>query len=184
LRPAPAAVILEAEAGVVERSSTFSTLQSIVALVAGVSSIAGGAYSAVLTFRADPSPGELVAVVRDAATARPVRAAVVEVMTPANVLVTTMTPGDDGLARRAVVPGPYRVRVVHPDFDETVRDVQVVSDGTAELHLLLARRPRSSQTANAEPPTRNRRGSAVDEAAQAVDRGIGAGRRLLGRIGF
>jgi hypothetical protein len=168
------------EAGVVGKPS-FTTFQSVVALVAGLSSIVGAAYSAMGTLRPSaPPPGEIVAVVREAATGQLVRTAVLEVLTPQDALVTTMTQGDDGLARRTVSPGAYRVRALHPDFVEAVRDVQVAPSGTAEVRLALARRPRPAPAQRA--PAAPRAGDAVvNGAAQAVDRGVS---RLLGRLGF
>lgn len=164
--------------------SSFSVLQSVVALIAGVSSIVGAAYSAVGMLHGTPAPGEIVAVVRDAASAKPVPGAVVEVLTPESALVTTAVQGDDGLARRAVAPGAYRIRVVHPDFVETVRDVQVASNGTAELRIMLEHRPRPA-AARAERAPRSSGGDAiVDGAAQVVGQGVTVGRRILGRIGF
>lgn len=160
----------------------FSTVQSVVALVAGLSSIVGAAYSAVGTLRTDPVPGEIVAIVRDATSAKPVPGAVVEVLTPDSALVTTAVQGDDGVARRSVPAGTYRVRVVHPDFVETVRDVQVASAGTAEMRIALEHRPKPVAV-RTERPSHGRE-NVVDEAADAVGRGVGAGRRLLGRIGF
>ena len=184
LRPADSRVILEDVDGAAGRTWSFSTFQAAVGLVAGLSSIVAAAYSAVDTLRAAPAPGEIVAILRDA-SAEPVSAAVVEVLGPENTLITTMMPGDDGIARRAVVAGPYRVRVVHAGFVETERDVKVLPDAATELHIVLARKPRPATTAGAEPSARTRnRGSVVDEAAHAVNRGVGAGRRLLSRIGF
>lgn len=157
-----------------------STFQSVVALVAGLSSIVGGAYSMVDTLRATPATGDIIADVRDADTAKPVQAAIVEILRSDDTLVTTMTPGDDGLSRRAVAPGTYRVRVVHPDYVATARDVHVLPDGTAELRLAMERKPHSRTTA--PRPTAQRAGSAVaDGAARAINRGVG---RVLGRIGF
>jgi hypothetical protein len=173
------------EAGVVGKSS-FSTMQSIVALVAGLSSIVGAAYSAVGSFRAAPASGDVVAVVRDATTAEPVPSAVIEVLTSENALVTTMTPGDDGLARRTVPPGTYRIRVAHPAFVEQARDVQVTPNETTEVRLALAHRARGTSAARAAPaPAPTRTGDPiVDGATHAVDRGVSVGRRLLGRLGF
>ena len=162
---------------------SFSTFQAIVAVVAGLSSIAGAAYSALGTFRAAPAPGAIVAVVRDAVTAQPVPNAVVEVLGTDDSLVTTAVQGDAGLVRRPVPPGPYHVRVVHPDFVEVVRDVQVASNATAELRVMLERRPHSGSSARTETSGRAH-ASVVDDAAHAVDKSVGAGRRLLSRIGF
>jgi hypothetical protein len=170
------------EAGVVGKPS-FSTFQAIVAVVAGMSSIAGAAYSALGTFRAPPAPGAIVAVVRDGATAQPVPNAVVEVLDNDGTLVTTAVQGDYGFVRRPVPPGPYQVRVVHPDFVEVVRDVQVASSNTSELRVLLERRPRSAAPARGESSARGR-GSVADGAAHVVDKSVGAGRRLLSRLGF
>jgi carboxypeptidase family protein len=151
------------EAGAAGRSS-FSTMQSVVALVAGLSSIAGAAYSAIGMLHGGPVPGEIVAVVRDASTAKPVAGAVVEVLTPESALVTTAVQGDDGLARRSVPPGAYHVRVTHPDFVEAVRDVQVASATTAEMRIALEHRPRP--TVRGEHGS-HARGSVVDDAADA-----------------
>ena len=162
---------------------SFSTLQAVVGLLTGLISIVGAAYSAVGTLRPAPAPGEIVAVVRDSAS-KPVTAGVVEVLGPQDSLVTTMVVGKDGVARRAVVAGPYRVRVVHPDFVETERDVQVLSDAKTELNIVLASKPRTVTSAETQRPVRSRGGGSVDEATRAVDRGISEGRRFLLRFGF
>jgi hypothetical protein len=162
---------------------SFTTLQSVVALVAGLSSIVGAAYSAVGTFRTAPPPtGEIVAVVRDASPAAEPVPAVVEVLTPDNTLVTTLPHRDGGAARGSVVPGVYRVRVSHPDFVEVVRDVRVDPDATAELQVALARRPRRSTPRPASP--RDVDPIAAPTPGAVVDRSIATGRRLLGRLGF
>jgi hypothetical protein len=107
------------------------------------------------------------------------------VLGPENSLVTTMVPGSDGVARRAVVPGAYRVRIVHPDFVETERDVQVLADAKTELNVVLPSKPRTASVAAQRPAARPARGGgSVDEATRAVDRGISEGRRWLGRFGF
>jgi len=189
------------EGAAVKRWS-FSTLQAVVGLIAGVTSIVGAAYSAVDTLKA-PAPGEIVVTVRDAA-AQPVSAPVVEVLGADNAIVTTIIPGADGVARRALVAGAYRVRVVHPDFREAERAVQVSPDTVTELTLVLERKarataitttpppspPRTAASAQApapEPRTAHapaRRGNAVDEAAASAHRGVAAGRRLLSQLGF
>ncbi len=162
-------------------SSSWSRLQSAVALVAGLSSIGGAAYSALGTLRSQPG-GEIVAIVRDAATAEPVHAAVIEILNPDSALVTTIVQGDDGIARRTVPPGAYRIRVTHPDFVEAVRDVQVLPHATAEVRVALAHPAHPSSVQRTAAPHRNE--TVVGGAAHAVDRSIGAGRRLLGRLGF
>ena len=185
------------EGAAVKRRWSFSGLQAAVGLIAGVTSIVGAAYSAVDTLRPAPNPGEVVVTVRDVA-AQPVTAPVVEVLGADNAIVTTMIPGEDGVARRALVAGAYRVRVVHPDFREAERAVQVTPDTTTDLTLVLERKPHAIATTTPPPspsrvastasahPTRApaRRGTPVDDAAESAHRGIAAGRRFLSRFGF
>jgi hypothetical protein len=169
------------EAGVVGKQS-FTTLQSVVAFVAGLSSIVGAAYSAVGMLRpTTPPTGQIIAVVRDASSAEPVPAAVVEVLTPDHTLVTSLPSTDGGVARGNVAPGAYRVRVLHPDFVEMERDVQIAPDATAQLRVALVHRPRKAAPRSAPARTGD---PIADGAAAAVDRGVATGRRILGRFGF
>jgi len=181
---------------VIKKRWSFSGLQAVVGLVTGLISIVGAAYSAVDTLR-PPSSGDVVVAVRDAG-AQPVTAPVVEVLGADNTVVTTMIPGEDGVARRALVPGAYRIRVVHPDYREAERAVQVTPDKTTELTLVLERKPRAIATTTPPPspakvastatarPARApaRRGNPVDDAAESAQRGISAGRRFLSRFGL
>lgn len=167
-----------------ERSS-WSVLQSIVAVVAGLSSIGGATYSALRVVHATPAPGELVTIVRDASTGMPISDARIEVLTPEDDLVTTLGHGDAGLARRTVAAGGYRLRVVHPQFVDATRDVRVLPSEVAEVHFDLTRRPpRDAEVAAPSRAPHESRGSPGDRAARAVDRGVGATRRFLGRLGL
>ncbi len=108
---------------------------------------------------------------------------------PDDTLVTTLAHGDGGIARGSVPAGLYRVRVTHPDFVDVVRDVRVVSTGTAEVDVALARRPQATATAvHATTPTAAHATSTAARHAEtpgeAIDRSIATGRRLLGRLGF
>ena len=189
------------EGAAVKRWS-FSTMQAVVGLLTGLISIVGAAYSAVDTLRPDPGPGEVVVTVRDAG-ARPVSAPVVEVLGMDGTVLTTIIPGADGVARRALVAGPYRVRVVHPDFREVERAVQVQPDAATDLTLVLDRKPRTTVATTTSPPSAPnssrtpqttaaraaprapaRRGNPVDDAAASANRGIANGRRWLRQFGL
>jgi Carboxypeptidase regulatory-like domain len=192
------------EPEVVGKMSFSTRLQSIVALIAGLTSIGGAGYSALAYLRADRTPGQIVTIVRDAATARPVRGALVEVLTPANELVTAVAQDGDGVARRAVPPGAYRVRVMHPDFADVIRDVQVQPDVAAEMRVMLERQPRGSvhgvrdddaaratregddvaARAVREPAPRTPQAGRRQSPGEAVDHGVAVTRRILGRLGF
>jgi hypothetical protein len=162
---------------------SFSTLQSLVAMVAGLTSIGGAAYSAMGHRQTTPAPGELAAIVREAGTEKVVRGAVVEVRTPDEAIVTTMTQGDDGVARRAVAPGTYHVRVVHPAFAEAVRDVRVEPGTLSELRVGLEPHERAVERATNARAAPTRSGPAT-APGRALDRGVVATRRLLGRLGL
>jgi hypothetical protein len=165
---------------------SLGTLQSAVALIAGITSIAGATYSALGSLRSEPAAGQIVAVVRDGATDQPVRGALVEILTPEDDLVTTVAQDDDGVARRAIAPGTYRVRIAHPDFVEATRDVHVLPAGAAEMRVALERgsRPaRMAARASREPGERG--GDARPPSpGRIVDRGVAVTRRVLGRLGF
>ncbi len=162
---------------------SFSALQSMVALVAGLTSIGGAAYSAIGYLRATPVPGELVAVVRDADTDQVVRGAVVEVRTPDDAIVTTMTQNDDGVARRALAPGAYHVRVIHPAFAEASRDVHVQPGARSDIRVPLEPVDQPVEHA-ATTPTARTRTQATITPGRVLDRGVVATRRLLGRLGL
>ena len=163
------------------RKVSLSKVQGVVGLVTGLMSIGGATLSALGFFTAGDEGGQIVAVVRDAGSDAPVRGAVVEVLTRENGLVTAMPESEDGVARRTVAPGAYRVRVLHPDYTEVSRDVHVQPDGVAEMHVKLERRGRERK------PTGVRSGGAQRAGAspgQVVDHGVRVTRRMLGRIGF
>jgi hypothetical protein len=161
---------------------SLSTLQSVVALVAGLTSIGGATYSTLGYLHATPPPGELVAVVRDARTDRAVRGAVVEVRSSDDAVVTTLPENNDGFARRAIAPGVYRVHVVHPAFAEATREVHVQPGGVSEVRVPLE--PRPGDDAGAGPARVVRRSEPVTAPGRAIDRGVTATRRLLGRLGL
>jgi hypothetical protein len=81
--------------------------------------------------------GEVVAIVQDARTGKPVPDAAVEVLTLKDAVVTTLTPGALGQARGTLKEGTYRLRITHPRFVAEVRQVQVVAGQTSEVRLKL-----------------------------------------------
>ena len=159
---------------------SFSTVQSIVALVAGVLSIAGTTYSALNAWHREPTAGELAAVVADASTGRPVPDAVVEVRTPQDAIVAQHS---DGIVHETLPEGAYRLRVVHPHFADAVRDVVVVAGHRTDVRVALVAAP--TPLADAPHVVASRRPDPVHETpGRALDRGVTATRRFLGRLGL
>ena len=147
---------------------TLSGMQSVIGLVAGLFSVAGGLYTGMQYFTRAPDTGELVAVVHDARTDRPVLGPNVEILGADDTIVTTLGAGDSGQVRARLREGVYRVRVTHPSYAPDTRRIRVGGGQTAELRIQLAPRgPGSRQPA------------VVAGAARAVNEGVGTVRRFL-----
>lgn len=112
-------------------------VHAIVGLLAGVVSVSGAVLSVPQFFKPAPGMGEVVAVVQEAKSQKAVADATVEILTPQNALVTTLTPNPLGQARHTLKEGPYRLRVSHPRFTAEVRQIQVFSGQTVEVRVRL-----------------------------------------------
>lgn len=141
-----------------------SRVQAIVGLLAGIVSVTGALYSVTQFFRPTPGMGEVVAVVQEARSGKGVSDATIEILTPQNALVATLTPDSLGRARQSLKEGTYRVRVSHPRYAAEVRQIQVFSRQTVEVKVRL--RAGSS--------------SPLERAGQAVNKGVRAVRRAFG----
>ena len=87
-------------AGILPKLSWFRT---IVGIAAGLLSISGALYPFVRPVKPLPvSTGEMVTIVQDARSAKPVPDATIEVLTLKDALVTTLTPLNQGRARLAL----------------------------------------------------------------------------------
>ena len=143
---------------------SLSRAQMIVGLLAGIVSVTGALYSVTQFFRPGPGMGEVVALVQEAKSQKGVPDATIEILTPQNALVATLTPDSLGQARRALKEGTYRVRVSHPRFAAEVRQIQVFSGQTVEVKVRL--RAGSS--------------SPLAQARRAINQGVRAVRRAFG----
>jgi len=121
------------------RIPSLSRVQAIIGTLAGIVSI-GGAVLSVVPSGHEASTGDLVAIVK--AAGRPVADATIEVLTPQNALVATVTPDAGGRATQELREGVYLVRVSHPRYAADVRRVQVAARQTVEIRANL--RPGSS----------------------------------------
>jgi hypothetical protein len=150
------------------RKPTLSGAQSVIGLVAGLFSVVGGVYTSVQYFTRTPATGELVAVVRDARTDRPVTGPSVEILGADDAVLTTLAPGDSGQVRTRLREGIYRLRVTHPRYTPDTRRVQVGAGHTAEIRISLT--PRGSGSG---PP------AVVAGTTRAVNEGVSAVRRFF-----
>jgi hypothetical protein len=113
---------------------TFSKVQAIVGLTAGLLSIS---FSLAAFLKPVSNKAELVAIVQDGKTEKAVSDATVEVLTPQDAVITMLKPDWSGKARFKLEEGRYRVRVSHPRYRPEVRDVQLISKESTELRMQL-----------------------------------------------
>jgi hypothetical protein len=112
-------------------------IQALVAVLTGLVTIAVGVHSLTHSPGPDTGIGEVIAVVKDAASAQSVTDATIEILTPNDALVATMTPDSEGRARHSLREGRYVVRVNHPNYASDVRQIQVFPKQTIEVKATL-----------------------------------------------
>jgi hypothetical protein len=149
-----------------------SRVQAVIGIAAGVISIAGALYSTTLHYIKPPIlQGDIVAVVQEARSRKPVKDATVEVYTVQDRLVTTLAPKEAGRARQSVNEGPYKLRVFHPKFGPQTKQIQVLAGQTSEVRIVLVERPAPS------PPLR----PAARVTAEKKESGV---RKFFRKLGF
>jgi hypothetical protein len=117
---------------------SLTRVQGLCGMAAALLSI-GGAFGYLVPVRHDR--GEVLAIVQEARSGRPVANATVEVLTLQDALVTTVPPVAVGSARVPMKEGTYRLRVTHPRYVTESRQIYVLAGQTAEIHMRLAARP-------------------------------------------
>jgi len=151
---------------------SLASAQSVVGLLAGITSIGGALYSAVAYAR--PSRiGDVVAIVQSADGDTRPPGVMVEVLTLENALVTTLTPTKDGRAQGAVAEGHYVLRASAPRFEAETRTIEVQRGNRAEVRFALA--PRAPATLAS---------SASRHSAGAVEKSVSATQRFFHRLGL
>jgi hypothetical protein len=113
---------------------SFSKVQTFVGLAAGILSITGALAA---FFRPAPNKGELVIIVEDAKTQQAISDATIEVLTLQDAVITALKPSWSGKTSCTLDEGHYRVRVQHPRYAVTVREVQLISSHSTEIRIQL-----------------------------------------------
>ena len=121
---------------------SLSRAQAIFGLIAALLSIGGSVYGYLRVTR-PPNTGQLVAIVRDRAD-KPLLDATIEVLTPKDALVTSLSATDPAGTRYTLKEGTYRLRVSHPRLAAETRTVQVIAGQTSEIRFHLG--PRAAGT--------------------------------------
>ena len=117
---------------------SLSRVQATLGIIAALLSIGGALYGDLRPGRSAHT-GDVVAIVQEARSGKPLADATVEILTPKDALVTTL-PAMGGEARTQMKEGAYRVRVTHPRFAPEVRQIQVIAGQTTQIQVRLAPR--------------------------------------------
>jgi hypothetical protein len=124
---------------------TLTRFQAIVGITAGFLSIGVTVWGVLFATRTPATSGELVAIVQEARTEKPVADATIELLTPKDALVATLV-AKNGQARQTLKEGAYRLRVSHPRFGTEVRQIQMLAGQRQEIRVKLA--PRAAEKAS------------------------------------
>jgi hypothetical protein len=119
-----------------------SRLQALVGISAGLLTISGGFLSMAGFSTPAPLPqGEIVALVQDRVSHKPIADATVEILTRDDALVTAVVVEAGGTLTRRLKEGQYRLRVSHAAFGTEVRHIEVQAGQRSDVRIALAPRP-------------------------------------------
>jgi hypothetical protein len=161
--------------GWVVGKGSLASLQSLVGVLAGLTSIGGAVYSAV-QYAGGNGIGDLTAIVRTVDGDAPAAGAIVEVLTIENALVTSLTAAKDGQASTSITEGRYVVRASAPAHEPETRAVEIQRGGRSQIRFALAPRTPPTVASIKDRPTSG--------TARAVDKSAGAVKRLFRGLGL
>ena len=137
----PAASPSPSVSGAVRGHLSLTRLQGICGTVAALLSI-GGAFGYMVPFQPKTDRGEVLAIVQEARSGKPVADATIELLTLQDALVTMVPPAAGaGTAKAPMKEGTYRLRVKHPKYATESRQIYVLAGQTAQIHMKLSPRP-------------------------------------------
>ncbi len=115
----------------------FVHLQPAIAVMTGLVTIAGAAYSVVKYLAPTPDTGQIIAVVQEARSGQPVADATIEILTPRDALIATLKPDTAGRLSYTLKEGTYAVRVSHAGYATVTKEVQVTPGHRVETTVRL-----------------------------------------------
>lgn len=119
---------------------SFTRVQGVCGTLAALISI-GGAFGYIVPHRTSDR-GEVLAIVQEARSGKPVADATVELLTLQDALVTMVPPAAGaGTAKTPMKEGTYRLRVKHPKYTTESRQIYVLAGQTAQIKVRLSPRP-------------------------------------------
>ena len=135
--PAPSSSVMTTVRGHI----SLTRLQGVCGTLAALISI-GGAFGYLVPFQTKTDRGEVLAIVQEARSGKPVADATVELLTLKDALVTMVPPAAGaGTAKAPMKEGTYRLRVKHPKYSTESRQIYVLAGQTAQINVRLSPRP-------------------------------------------
>jgi hypothetical protein len=144
---------------------SLTRFQAMVGITAGILSIGATVWGIIAATRAPVTTGEVVTIVLDARTEKPVPNALVELGTPRGAIITTLLAAE-GHTRQTVKEGLYRLRVIHPKFGAEVRPVYVLAGHSQEIRVRLTPHPPPVVVEKEKPGALGKAGQAIKKLFQ------------------
>ncbi len=115
----------------------FVHLQPAVAVLTGLVTLGGAAFSVIRYLAPSSDTGQIVALVQEARSGQAVADATIEILTPSEALVATLKPDAAGRLSYTLKEGTYDVRVSRKGYATVTREVQVTPGQRVEITLPL-----------------------------------------------
>ncbi len=115
----------------------FVHLQPAIAVLTGLVTLGGAAYSAIKYFAPTADTGQIIAVVQDAKSGQAMADATIEILTPREALLATLKPDSTGRLSYRVKEGTYGLRVSRKGYATLTREVQVTPGQPVEVTVQL-----------------------------------------------
>ena len=134
-------------------TSHLHVINLVVALLAGVISIAGGIYSLKSNIFSGPAYGSLQGIVRDVRIARPLKLTSVEVSDLTGVVVNTAATDDNGhYSIEALKTGNYVVKFTAPLHKIETKSIKIEKDLASSISVDLVPESQQIPAASLESP--------------------------------
>ncbi len=112
-------------------------IQPAVAVLTGLVTLGGAAFSVIRYFAPAADTGQIVAVIQEAKSGRALADATVEIRTPHDALVATLKPDSAGRLSYTLKEGTYDVRVSREGYATATNEVQVTPGHRVEIAVQM-----------------------------------------------
>ncbi len=112
-------------------------VQPAIAVLTGLVTLGGAAYSVIKYFAPTADTGQIIAVVQEAKSGQAMADATIEILTPREALVATLKSDSAGRLSYRVKEGTYDVRVSQKGYTTVTKEVQVTPGNRVEMTVQM-----------------------------------------------